>query len=73
MGDSLGKMILKKYDNLDIDVVIPIPDTSRTAAMQVAYKLGVKVQRRLHEKQIHRTDIYNARTEYKKTLCQTEA
>ena len=42
MGDSLGKMILKKYDNLDIDVVIPIPDTSRTAAMQVAYKLGVK-------------------------------
>ena len=42
MGDSLGKLILKKYGKLNIDVVIPIPDTSRTAAMQVAYKLGVK-------------------------------
>ncbi|MBI79729.1 MAG: amidophosphoribosyltransferase, partial [Gammaproteobacteria bacterium] len=27
---------------LSIDVVIPIPDTSRTSAMQVAYKLGAK-------------------------------
>ena len=42
MGDFLGKKILKEYPKLNVDVVIPIPDTSRTSAMQVAYKLGVK-------------------------------
>jgi len=42
MGDFLGEKILKEYGHLDIDVVIPIPDTSRTSAMQVAYKLGIK-------------------------------
>ena len=42
MGDYLGEKIKRKYSNLDIDVVVPVPDTSRTAAMQVAYHLGVK-------------------------------
>ena len=42
MGDFLGEKILKDYPNLNVDVVIPIPDTSRTCAMQVAHKLGVK-------------------------------
>ncbi len=42
MGDFLGEKILKDYPKLNVDVVIPIPDTSRTSAMQVAYKLGVK-------------------------------
>ena len=42
MGDFLGEKILKEHPKLNVDVVIPIPDTSRTSAMQVAYKLGVK-------------------------------
>ena len=42
MGDYLGEKILKKFSNLEIDAVIPVPDTSRTSAMQVAHKLGVK-------------------------------
>ena len=42
MGDYLGDKILKEYGHLDIDVVIPIPDTSRTSAMQVAHKLDIK-------------------------------
>jgi amidophosphoribosyltransferase len=42
MGDKLAKKILRDRPNHDIDVVIPIPDTSRTAAMQVAHRLGVK-------------------------------
>ena len=42
MGDFLGNKILKEHPKLNVDVVIPIPDTSRTSAMQVAYKLGVK-------------------------------
>ena len=42
MGDFLGEKILREYPKLNVDVVIPIPDTSRTSAMQVAFKLGVK-------------------------------
>ena len=42
MGDFLGEKILRDYSHLEIDAVIPVPDTSRTSAMQVAYKLGVK-------------------------------
>ncbi len=42
MGDRLAEKILKVWPDHDVDVVIPIPDTSRTSAMQVAYALGVK-------------------------------
>jgi amidophosphoribosyltransferase len=42
MGDKLAEKILRAYPDHDIDVVIPIPDTSRTSAMQVALKLGLK-------------------------------
>ncbi|HEY8506967.1 MAG TPA: amidophosphoribosyltransferase [Steroidobacteraceae bacterium] len=42
MGDKLAEKILRERPNHDIDVVIPIPDTSRTSALQVAQKLGVK-------------------------------
>jgi amidophosphoribosyltransferase len=42
MGEKLAEKILRVRPDHDIDVVIPIPDTSRTAAMQVAQGLGVK-------------------------------
>ncbi|HEU4616970.1 MAG TPA: amidophosphoribosyltransferase [Gammaproteobacteria bacterium] len=42
MGDALADKILRIRPDHDIDVVIPIPDTSRTAALQVAHGLGVK-------------------------------
>jgi amidophosphoribosyltransferase len=42
MGEALADKILRIRPEHDIDVVIPIPDTSRTAAMQVAHGLGVK-------------------------------
>ncbi|MEO0616439.1 MAG: amidophosphoribosyltransferase [Pseudomonadota bacterium] len=42
MGDTLAEKILRERPDHDIDVVIPIPDTSRTAAVQVAHGLGVK-------------------------------
>lgn len=41
MGESLADKILREWPNHDIDVVMPIPDTSRPAAMQLSYKLGV--------------------------------
>jgi len=40
MGETLAAKILQSYPNHDIDVVIPIPDTSRTSAVQAAYMLG---------------------------------
>ena len=42
MGDRLAEKIKRERPDHDIDVVIPIPDTSRTAALQVAQILGVK-------------------------------
>ncbi len=42
MGELLAEKILRERPDHDIDVVIPIPDTSRTSALQVAQLLGVK-------------------------------
>ena len=42
MGEQLAGQIIREWPDHDIDVVIPIPDTSRTAAVQVAQHLGVK-------------------------------
>jgi amidophosphoribosyltransferase len=42
MGESLARKILSERPDHDIDVVMPIPDTSRTAALPLAYELGVK-------------------------------
>ncbi|MDD5460087.1 MAG: amidophosphoribosyltransferase [Methylococcales bacterium] len=42
MGEKLAAKVLREWPDNDIDVVIPIPDTSRTAALQMANILGVK-------------------------------
>ena len=42
MGVKLARKILRQMPEHDIDVVIPIPDTSRPAAIELAYHLGVK-------------------------------
>ena len=42
MGVALGEKILRLHPDHDIDVVIPIPDTSRDAALEIANVLGVK-------------------------------
>lgn len=40
MGEYLADQVVKKCgDNMDIDVVIPVPETSRVAALQAAHKL----------------------------------
>jgi amidophosphoribosyltransferase len=41
MGEKLGQKIKRHYRHLDIDVVIPIPDSSRPSALQLAVGLGV--------------------------------
>ncbi|GAB5095394.1 amidophosphoribosyltransferase [Caballeronia sp. LP006] len=42
MGDYLAEKIKRVLPDVPIDVVMPIPDSSRPAAMQVAAKLGVE-------------------------------
>ncbi|WP_440995276.1 amidophosphoribosyltransferase [Arhodomonas sp. SL1] len=41
MGRRLARKILREWPEHDIDVIIPVPDTSRTAALDMAYELGV--------------------------------
>jgi amidophosphoribosyltransferase len=42
MGVALGEKILRERPGHDIDVVIPIPDTSRDSALEIANVLNVK-------------------------------
>jgi len=41
MGSKLAAKIKRDWSSHDIDVVIPVPDTSRTAALQLANTLGI--------------------------------
>ncbi len=41
MGEKLAEKIKRQYQHLQIDVVIPIPDSSRPSALQLAAGLGV--------------------------------
>jgi len=42
LGHYLAEKIKREWPNHDIDVVIPVPDTSRTAAFKLSLKLDVK-------------------------------
>lgn len=42
MGEALAERIHEFFNNNhDIDVVIPVPETSRVCALQVAFKLNI--------------------------------
>ncbi len=71
MGDYLAKKILRMRPEHDIDVVIPVPDTSRTAAIQVAYHLGVKFREGfIKNRYIGRTFIMPGQANRKKSVRQ---
>lgn len=40
MGDILAQRVISTVNPHEIDVVIPVPDSSRPSAIQVAYRLG---------------------------------
>jgi amidophosphoribosyltransferase len=44
MGEKLGQKIIKLWPEHDIDVVIPIPDSGRTSALQLASELEIEYQ-----------------------------
>ncbi len=71
MGKALAKKILKIYPKHDIDVVIPIPDTSCTAALQLAYVLNRKYREGfVKNRYISRTFIMPGQNMRKKSVRQ---
>ena len=69
MGDLLAEKIRRVWPDHDIDVVIPIPDTSRTAAVQVAQLLGVKYREGfVKNRYIGRTFIMPGQEQRKKSV-----
>lgn len=69
MGEKLADKIMETYPDNDIDVVIPIPDTSCTAALPMAHRLGVKYREGLvKNRYIGRTFIMPGQAERKKSV-----
>jgi len=69
MGEQLAGQIVREWPDHDIDVVIPIPDTSRTAAVPVAYHLGAKYREGfIKNRYIGRTFIMPGQAERAKSV-----
>lgn len=72
MGDKLAQQIIKQWgENHGIDVVIPIPDTSRTSALELASRLGVKYREGFNKNRyVGRTFIMPGQALRKKSVRQ---
>jgi len=69
MGDRLADRILRERPAHEIDVVIPIPDTSRTSALQLAQRLGLKYREGfIKNRYIGRTFIMPGQDEREKSV-----
>lgn len=70
-GEKLADKILRERPDHDIDVVIPIPDSSRVAGQALAQKLGVKFREGLvKNRYIGRTFIMPGQQQRKKSVRQ---
>ena len=70
-GATLAKKIRRLRPDLDIDVIIPVPDTSRIAAQSMAYELGIKFREGLMKNRyIGRTFIMPGQSQRKKSVRQ---
>jgi amidophosphoribosyltransferase len=73
MGEYLAEQILSRYPDgeHDIDVVVPLPDTGRTAALPLAHRLGVKFREGfVKNRYIGRTFIMPGQKERRKSVRQ---
>jgi amidophosphoribosyltransferase len=70
-GERLARKILRERPDHDIDVVIPIPDTSRVAGQSLAHELGVKFREGfMKNRYIGRTFIMPGQNERRKSVRQ---
>jgi amidophosphoribosyltransferase len=71
MGVKLAEKILREWPDHDIDVVIPIPDTSRVAGAELAARLGVNYREGfIKNRYIGRTFIMPGQAQRKKSVRQ---
>jgi amidophosphoribosyltransferase len=71
MGEQLAEKIRRHYRQLAIDVVIPVPDTSRPSALQLAKRLGLTYREGfVKNRYIGRTFIMPGQTIRKKSVRQ---
>jgi amidophosphoribosyltransferase len=73
MGEHLAERILERFprNDHDIDVVVPIPDTGRTAALPLAYELNVKYREGfIKNRYIGRTFIMPGQSQRSKSVRQ---
>ncbi len=71
MGTKLGEKIAKEWDDIDIDVVIPIPETSCDIALQIAKQLDLPYRQGfVKNRYIGRTFIMPGQEQRKKSVRQ---
>lgn len=71
MGEKLAEKIQREWVGHNIDVVMPIPDTSRTSALQLAAMLNVPYREGfIKNRYIGRTFIMPGQTQRKKSVRQ---
>lgn len=71
MGENLADKITKTMRHLDIDVVIPIPDSSRPSALQLANRLGLNFREGfVKNRYIGRTFIMPGQQQRRKSVRQ---
>ncbi|MFA5171614.1 MAG: amidophosphoribosyltransferase [Sulfuriferula sp.] len=71
MGEQLAEKIRQQWSHLHIDVVIPIPDTSRPSALQLANALGLSYREGfIKNRYIGRTFIMPGQAMRKKSVRQ---
>jgi amidophosphoribosyltransferase len=71
MGEKLAEKVKRLRPDHDIDVVIPIPDTSRTSALELANLLGIKYREGfVKNRYIGRTFIMPGQSERRKSVRQ---
>ncbi len=71
MGEFLAEKIKRDFSHLKIDVVVPIPDTSRPSALQLAFKLGLNYREGfIKNRYIGRTFIMPGQASRKKSVRQ---
>ncbi len=71
MGEFLAEKVKRDFGHLKIDVVVPIPDTSRPSALQLAFKLGLSYREGfIKNRYIGRTFIMPGQAARKKSVRQ---